>query len=209
MKYYCMLPALNEKVITNDYVDVFSRLVSERIVFLSEDIDADVATETAAMLLWLNKQDSKKEITFYINSVGGSVGDGLLTIYDTMQLIEAPIKTICIGEAYSSGAVLLAAGSPGLRFAYPSARLMIHSIQVSEMSGTQQEIQEETKRIKKLNYTLMEIIARHTGQPLRKIKKDCVKDKYLTPSEAMKYGIIDKIVNPSKNIPELILSKKR
>lgn len=196
MKCQCMLTTNSEH--KDDNQNVFSKLVTERIVFLAQEIDADVATEKAAILLWLNKLDSTKEITLYINSIGGSCQDGLLTIYDTLQFIEAPVKTICIGEAYSSAAVLLAAGSKGKRYAYPSARIMIHNIQVEEMSGTHKEIQEESKRIKELNQTLMEIIARHTGQSLRKVRRDCCTDKYFTPQQAIKYGLIDDIINPSK-----------
>lgn len=201
MAYRCMFPAVSEKSTelysTGVYQDVFSRLVTERIVFLSQEIDAEVATEKAATLLLLDKLDPSKEITLYINSSGGFVQDGLLTIYDTLQLISAPVRTICMGEAYSSAAVLLAAGSKGKRMAYPSARIMIHNIQVEEMSGTQKQIEEESKRIKDLNHTLMQIICRHTGQPLRKVRRDCEKDKYFTPQEAIRYGLIDSIVTPS------------
>lgn len=193
----------------SQHKDVFSRLALERTLFLAQEIDAEVATSLVANLFWLDKQDPEKEITLYINSIGGSVSDGLLTIYDTLQFIQAPIRTICIGEAYSSAAVLLASGSHGARFAYPSARIMLHMIQVSEMSGTQKEIEEESKRIKELNDQLMKIIARHSGQSLRKVKRDCEKDRYFTPEEAIKYGIIDGIIKPAKIIPELKGEKKR
>lgn len=182
-------------------LDIYSRLVKERVLFLYEEIDTSVATNMAATLLLLDLQNSEKEITLYINSNGGCVPNGLLTIYDTIQHIKSPIKTVCIGEAYSSAALLLASGTPGKRYAYPSSRIMIHNIQVEEMSGTQKEIQEEAKRIKNLNQTLMQIIASHTGQPLRKIKKDCDRDKYFTPEQAIKYGLIDYILDPSKKLP--------
>lgn len=181
-------------------IDIFSSLLKQRILFLSEEIDAAVATSITASLLFLDLS-SQDEITLYINSVGGSVSDGLLTIHDTLQYIKSPVKTICIGEAYSSAAVILAAGSKGRRFAFPHAKIMIHNIQVEEMSGTQKEIQEESKRVKELNQVLMSLIANHTKQPLKKIRRDCLKDKYFTPEEAIKYGLIDGIVESFKDLP--------
>lgn len=181
-------------------IDIFSSLLKQRILFLSEEIDAAVATSITASLLFLDLS-SQDEITLYINSVGGSVSDGLLTIHDTLQYIKSPVKTICIGEAYSSAAVILAAGSKGRRFAFPHAKIMIHNIQVEEMSGTQKEIQEESKRVKELNQVLMSLIANHTKQPLKKIRRDCLKDKYFTPEEAVKYGLIDGIVESFKDLP--------
>ncbi len=184
-------------------LDIYSRLIKERVLFLYEEIDTSVATNMAATLLFLDFQDSEKEITLYINSNGGDVPNGLLTIYDTMQYIKAPVKTVCIGEAYSSAAVLLAGGTPGRRFAYSNSRIMIHSLQIGEMSGTEKEIQKEAKRIKELNQRLMKLIATHTGQSLRKVKRDCDKDKYFTPEQALKYGLIDYILEPSKLAPVL------
>lgn len=180
--------------------DVFTRLIKERIVFLCEEIDAAVATSTAATLFLLDIKDSEKEITLYINSNGGSVPDGLLTIYDTLQFIKAPIKTVCIGQAYSSAAIILTAGSKGRRYAYPNSKIMIHSLQIEDMSGTEREIQEEAKRIRKENHVLNNIISKHTGQSIKKVQRDCEKDKYFTPAEAIKYGLIDYIVEPAKKI---------
>lgn len=180
-------------------IDIFSNLIKKRILFLSEEIDAAVATSTAASLLFLDLH-SQEEITLYINSIGGSVSDGLLTIHDTLQYIKSPVKTICIGEAYSSAAVILAAGSKGRRFAFPNAKIMIHNIQVEEMSGTQKEIQEEAKRVKELNNVLMSLIANHTNQSLKKVRRDCLKDKYFNPEEAIKYGLIDGVVESFKNL---------
>lgn len=182
--------------------NIYSRLASERIIFISQEIDGVLATEKSATLLWLDKVDPNKEITIYINSIGGSVTDGLLTIYDTMQVIKAPVKTVCIGEAYSSAAILLASGSQGLRFAFPNARIMIHGIQVDDVSGTQKGIEDELKKVKSLNQSLMEILARHTGQRLNKVKKDCIEDKYFSSKEAIKYGLIDGIIGGSKHIPK-------
>lgn len=199
MKYRCMHPVNEETRGESGFHDIFSRLVKERILFLCEEINAEVATSIAATLLFLDLENQEKEITLYINSQGGSIEDGLHTIYDTLQCIKSPVKTICIGEAYSSAAVLLASGTKGLRFAYPSARVMIHMVQVEEMSGNQKEIEEESRRIKKLNQSLLEIMAKHTGQSLKKVKRDCNKDKYFSAEEALKYGLIDHIMVSSKS----------
>lgn len=162
-----------------------------------------MATNMVAHLLWLDSQDPKAEITIFINSVGGTVSNGLLTIYDTMQYISAPVRTICIGEAYSGAAVLLAAGDKGSRFAYPNARIMIHAVQAYDIGGSQYEVERESNRIKFMNQSLMEMIARHTGQSLSKVKKDCIEDKFFTAKEALEYGLIDGIVKPTKRIPTI------
>ena len=188
--------------------DIFEFLLDKRMIFLSEEITGAVATKIAATLLWMDKVDCESEITFFINSIGGSVSDGLFTIYDTLQYVKSPIKTICVGEAYSSAAIILASGSKGLRFAYPNSMIMIHNLQIEDMSGTQKEIEEESKRLKKLGNDIVNLVARHTGQPLRKVRRDCEKDKYFTPEEAIKYGIIDGIMSANKPIPELNTKKK-
>lgn len=180
-------------------LDVLSALVKDRIIFLCEEIDAVVAKDVCAKIIWLNKKDPKTEITLYINSGGGSVPDGLLSIYDTMQLSEAPIKTVCIGEAYSSAAIILASGTKGFRFAYPNARIMIHNVSIDELSGTVEQVQEETKQLKDLNKILIKLISDHTGQSERKVKYDCRKDKYFTPEQAVSYGLIDGILTNKKS----------
>lgn len=187
--------------------DVYSRLQKERIIFLSEEIDADVGTSIAATLLWLDHQ-SDKDISLYINTNGGTVSDGLFTIYDTMQYIKSPIQTVVIGEAYSAGAVILAAGSPGKRMAFPNAEIMLHEVQ-SEVGGSGSEIEKESQRLQRMGDTLYEIVARHTGQTVKKIKDDCSEDFFLTAKEALAYGLIDKIVRPSKDLLPLRASKKR
>lgn len=198
----------NQVQTSKEVFDVYSLLIKERILFLSQEIDGEVATSIAAKLFLLDRQSQTEEITLYINSSGGTIENGLLTIYDTLQFIKAPVKTICIGEAYSSAAVILAAGSKGTRFAYPSARIMIHNVQVDDMSGNQKEIEDESRRIKELNQTLMNIISRHTGQDIKKVQRDCKKDKYFSPEQAIKYGLIDEIIQPSKNIPDIVSLKK-
>lgn len=183
--------------------DIFGQLARDRNLFIYHDIDGHIATTLVAHLLWLDLQDSETEITIYINSIGGTVSNGLLTIYDTMQNINAPIRTICIGEAYSGAAVLLSAGTKSRRFSYPNAKIMIHAIQAYDIGGSQSEVEKESKRIKFMNQSLMELMARHTGQSLTKIKRDCVEDKYFTAKEALDYGLIDNIIKPVKKIPNI------
>jgi len=182
--------------------EIYRNLFESRSVFLLGDIHVQSSATLAAQLLWLNaiKQD---EITIYINSQGGDIDSGLLTIYDTIQWITSPISTVCIGEAYSSAGYILASGSRGKRYAYPHSKIMIHGVQTSELSGTQDEIEAESKRIKQLNQSLMEIIARHSKQTLTKVKRDFKKDKYFTAEEALKYGLIDEVIEPTKKIPPL------
>jgi ATP-dependent Clp protease protease subunit len=186
--------------------DVYSRLQKERIIFLSEEIDADVGTSIAATLLWLDHQNNK-DISLYINTNGGTVSDGLFTIYDTMQYIKSPIQTVVIGEAYSAGAVILAAGSPGKRMAFPNAEIMLHEVQ-SEIGGSGSEIAKQSNRLQRMGDILYEIVARHTGQTVDKIKDDCSEDFFLTAKEALAYGIIDKIVKPSKELIPLKTKKR-
>ena len=207
MKCRCMLDNVQVQPNTDSF-DVFSLLIKERILFLSQEIDGEIATSIAAKLFLLDRQSQDEEITLYINSSGGTIENGLLTIYDTLQFIRAPVKTVCIGEAYSSAAVILAAGTRGRRYAYPSARILIHSVQVDDMSGNQKEIEDESRRIKELNQKLMMIIARHTGQDLNKVRRDCKKDKYFSPDQAIKYGLIDHVIQPFKEIPDIIIGKK-
>lgn len=183
---------------------VFAKLAEQRVLFLNEDIDPSSATKLAAQLVYLESQSAKKEITLYINCTGGVVDGGLFTIYDTMQIISCPIKTICIGEAYSSAAVILAAGTPGLRFSYENSKMMIHSVYQDEVSGSEGQIKKEIKSLKALNLTMIEILARHTKNKLSKVKRDCRTDKYMSSKEALKYGLIDEIIPPSKMIPELL-----
>lgn len=182
--------------------EIYKNLFNVRCVFLLGEINVQSAVNVASQLLWLNASE-KKEITLYINSTGGDIDSGLLTIYDTIQWIDSPVSTICIGEAYSSAGYILASGSKGKRYAYPHSKIMIHGVQASELSGTQEEIAAESKRIKQLNNSLMELIARHSKQALSKVKRDFRKDKYFSAEEAMQYGLIDEVISPSKKIPAL------
>ncbi len=198
-----MNPLITERTKDGEITsDVYSRLAKDRILFLSEEINADLATTLTATLFWLDSQNTD-EITLYINSPGGTVSDGLFTIYDTLQVINSPVKTICIGEAYSAAAVILAAGTPGSRLSYPNAKVMIHPIQVGEFSGSQPELEKEAKRIKAANDLIIELIARHSGQTIKKIKKDCQTEKFMSAQEALEYGLIDGIVAHTKEVPAL------
>ncbi len=200
-----MNPVIIEKTKNGEiHYDIYSRLVKDRIIFLHEEINAEVASTIVATLLYLNLKDSDDPISIYINSPGGTVTNGLFTIYDTIQRIEAPVETVCVGEAYSAAAVILAAGTKGKRKAYPNSKVMIHNIQISGMWGDTKDIVREAKLIEEENKKLLEVLARHSGNTLEKVTKDCTKDFYMTAEEAVKYGIVDEILIPKKEIPELI-----
>jgi ATP-dependent Clp protease protease subunit len=188
--------------------DIFRRLIKDRSIFIYGEIDTEMATRIVAAILFLDMQNSTKDITMYLNCPGAEISS-FFSIYDVMQSIESPIKTICLGEACSGGAALLVSGCPGKRLAYPHSQIMIHNIQGSELSGSKTEIEEEVKRMEVLNERFIEILARHTGNVLSKVKKDCEKDYYLTAEEAYNYGIVDEIIKPIKNIPKLRTSGKR
>lgn len=176
--------------------DIYSRLLKERIIFLGSPIDDVVANTVIAQLLFLESQDEKKDIKLYINSPGGSVSAGL-AIYDTMQYVKPAIQTICVGLAASMGATLLAAGTKGKRFALPNAELMIHQI-MGGTEGQATDIKIRAEHILKLKDRLNDVLAKHTGQPVKKIEKDTDRDYFLTAEEARTYGLIDKIITSSK-----------
>lgn len=181
----------------DDSDDIYVKLAKKRILFLKEDVDAESSGELTANLLWMNLQNKNKEITLYINSVGGDL-DGLWTIYDTIQNIDAPVRTICTGCAFSSAAVILMSGTKGLRCAFPHASIMIHSLQLDDVGCSQIEFEKKSKRYKKENDILMDVMAQHTGQSVAKIKKDCKEDYYFDAQTALKYGIIDQILNTKR-----------
>lgn len=172
--------------------DIYSRLLKDRIVFLGTAINDEVANSIVAQLLFLQSDDPKSDIQLYINSPGGSVSAGL-GIYDTMQFVSCEVATYCIGQAASMGAVLLAAGAPGKRFALPNARVMIHQ-PLAGMQGTAEDIMIHAKEFKKIKQRLNEILLKHTGQPLEKIEQDTDRDRFMTAEEAMEYKIIDTVV---------------
>lgn len=172
--------------------DIYSRLLKERIIFLSGPITDAVANSVIAQLLFLEHQDPKKEIKLYLNTPGGLVTAGL-AIYDTIQYIKPDVSTICIGMAASMGAVLLAAGKKGKRFALPNAEILLHQV-MGGAEGQAVEIEITAKQIIKLRDKINSILAKHTGQPISKISKDTDRDFYLTASEAKEYGLIDDII---------------
>lgn len=173
--------------------DIYSRLLKDRIIFLSgEGIEDTVANSIVAQLLYLDAEDPKKEINIYINSPGGIVTSGL-AIYDTMQYITAPISTICIGQAASMAALLLAAGTKGKRFILPHARVMIHQL-AGGAQGQATDVEIQAKEMLRMKTRLNEILAKHTGQPLDKIQADTERDYFMEATESVSYGIVDRVI---------------
>jgi len=173
-------------------MDIFSRLLRERIIFLGTAIDDHVASLVIAQLLFLEAEDPEKDIFLYINSPGGSVTAGL-AIYDTMQYIKADVATICVGLAASMGAILLAGGAEGKRSALPHSKIMIHQPWVGGLQGQTSDIEIHAKEMVKTRDTLYEILAKHTKKPLDKIRRDCDRDYFMTVKEAKEYNLIDNI----------------
>lgn len=176
--------------------DIFSRLLRERIIFLGTQIDDMVANLIVAQLLLLDSENSEKDIMLYINSPGGSVTAGL-AIYDTIQHIRADVCTICLGQAASMGAFLLAAGTKGKRMALPHSRVLIHQ-PLGGAQGQATDIQIQAAEIGRLKKALNEILANNTGQSLKKIEKDTDRDYIMTPQEALEYGMIDKVIEKAE-----------
>lgn len=172
--------------------DIFSRLLRERIIFLGDEIDDELANSIVAQLLLLDSENPEKDIMLYINSPGGVITAGM-AIFDTMKLIKADVSTICIGEAASMGAFLLSAGTKGKRMALPNARVMIHQ-PLGGAQGQATEIEIEAKEIKRMKDMLNGMLAEHSGQPLEKVKEDTERDHYLSAQQALEYGLIDKII---------------
>ena len=173
--------------------DIYSRLLKDRIVFLQGQVDDDSANLVVAQLLYLQFEDSKSDISLYINSPGGSVTAGL-AIYDTIQYITCDVATYCIGHAASMGALLLTAGTKGKRYALPSSRVMIHQ-PLAGMGGTTTDVLIRTKELVRYKKLLNDILVRHTGQPLAKIELDTDRDKFLTAQEAVEYGLVDQMLD--------------
>ena len=178
--------------------DIYSRLLRERIIFLGTGINDQVSDSLVAQLLFLEAEDPEKDIQIYINSPGGSVTAGM-AIYDTMQQISPDVVTICFGVAASMGAFLLSGGSKGKRLALPNSRIMIHQ-PLGGAQGQAVEIEIQAKEILFLKKTLNSLLAEHTGQPLEKINEDTERDYFLSPSEAVEYGLIDKVIKKWQGI---------
>lgn len=188
-----LIPTVIEKTSYGERAyDIYSRLLKDRIIFLGTAIDDGVANAVIAQLLFLESQDKEKDIKIYINSPGGSVSAGL-AIYDTMQYIGPDVSTICVGMAASMGAVLLAAGAPGKRFALPNSEIMIHQV-LGGVQGQATDIKIHAERILAMKQALNKMLAHHTGQKVEKVENDTERDNFMTAKEAQKYGLIDKVI---------------
>lgn len=172
--------------------DIYSRLLKDRIIFLGEPIDDHVANIVIAQFLFLDAENKNKDIKFYINTPGGSVTAGM-AIYDTMQYVKSDVVTICVGIAASMGAVLLAAGAPGKRFALPNSEMLIHQV-MGGAEGQATDVKIRAEHILKVKDKLNRILSKHTGQKVADVERDTDRDHFMSPEEAKKYGIIDKII---------------
>jgi len=172
--------------------DIYSRLLKERIIFLGDMIDDNIANTVIAQLLFLDSEDKKRDIKLYVNTPGGSVTAGM-AIYDTMHYVRCDIATLCMGQCASMGALLLAAGAKGKRYALPNSRILIHQ-PMGGFQGQATDIDIHAREILRMREDLNKILARHTGQPLKRIAADTERDYFMGPEEAKKYGIIDKVL---------------
>jgi ATP-dependent Clp protease, protease subunit len=172
--------------------DIYSRLLKDNIIFIGEEVEDHLANLVIAQLLFLEAEDPSRDIWLYINSPGGSITAGM-AIYDTMQFVKPDINTICLGQAASMAAVLLAAGTKGKRFALPNSRVLIHQ-PLGGFSGQATDIDIQAKEILRIRENLYNILSKHTGQTVETIKSDCERDHIMTPDSALKYGIVDKIL---------------
>ena len=192
-----LVPTVIEKSNIGERVyDIYSRLLKERIVFLGGPIEDALANTIIAQLLFLEHEDSKKDILLYINSPGGSV-TATLAVYDTMQYVKPDVATFCMGMAASGAAVLLAAGKKGKRFTLPNSEILLHQV-MGEAGGQATEIEIAAKQIVRVKAQLNQILSKHTGQPISKVEKDTDRDFWLTPEEAKKYGLVDEIIKTKK-----------
>ncbi len=196
-EYFNLIPTVIEKSQFGERAyDIYSRLLKERIIFLGGPINDAVANSIIAQLLFLEHEDSKKDIQFYINSPGGIVTSAL-AIYDTMQYVKPDVSTICLGQAASAAAILLAAGTKGKRFALPNAEILLHQV-MGGAEGQAVEIEITAKQILKIKNKVNEILSKHTSQPLEKIERDTDRDFYLSAPEAKEYGLIDGIIQNTR-----------
>ncbi len=177
--------------------DIFSRLLKDRIVFLGTQVTDEIANLVIAQMLFLESEDPEKDIHFYINSPGGSVSAGL-AIYDTMQYIRPPVSTLCLGQAASMGALLLTAGEKGKRFALPYARIMIHQ-PLGGAQGQATDIDIQAREILRVREQVNNILAKHTGQSLKRIEKDTDRDFFMTSKQAVEYGLVDEVIVARSN----------
>jgi ATP-dependent Clp protease, protease subunit len=181
-------------------MDIYSRLLRDRIIFLGSSINDDVSNAVVAQMLFLQSEDPKADIHLYINSPGGSVTAGL-AIYDTMQFINCDVATYCVGQCASMAAVLLAAGAPGKRRALPNARIMIHQ-PLAGMEGTAEDIMIHAKEFGKIKEKLNRILIKHTSHPLEKVERDTDRDRFMSADEAQEYGLIDQVIEHMEQKPQ-------
>ena len=182
--------------------DLYSRLLVDRIIFLGTPVDDMVANVIVAQFLFLQMTDPKKDIHFYINSPGGSVTAGL-AIYDTMQWLTCDVNTYCVGQAASMGAVLLAGGTKGKRFALPNANIMIHQV-LGGAEGQASDVEIRVKFMLKLKERLNTILSKHTGQPYEAVERACDRDNFMSSEEARQFGLVDEVVSSRKDVPTLV-----
>ena len=188
-----LIPMVVEQTARGErHYDIYSRLLKDRIVFIGTPIDDDIANLVVAQLLFLEKEDPDRDIELYINSPGGSVIAGL-AIYDTIQVIKPDVATTCVGHAMSMGAILLAGGAKGKRFALPNSRIMIHQ-GTAGFHGTPSDIDIVAREVLRYKSLYIKILAEHTGQPMEKVERDIDRDYYMSPEEALEYGIVDKVI---------------
>ncbi len=199
--YNALIPIVIEQTNRGERsYDIYSRLLKDRIVFLGTGVDDNVANAIIAQLLFLESDQPDQDIYLYINSPGGQVSSGM-AIYDTMQYIKPDVQTICIGQAASMGALLLAAGAKDKRFSLPHARIMIHQPS-GGFQGQHSDIEIQAKEISKIRIILDGILATHCGQEPKKVRQDTERDNYMTGEEALKYGLIDKLINKREDVVE-------
>jgi ATP-dependent Clp protease protease subunit len=199
--YNALIPIVIEQTNRGERsYDIYSRLLKDRIVFLGTGVDDNVANAIIAQLLFLESDQPDQDIYLYINSPGGQVSSGM-AIYDTMQYIKPDVQTICIGQAASMGALLLAAGAKEKRFSLPHARIMIHQPS-GGFQGQHSDIEIQAKEISKIRVILDGILATHCGQDPKKVRQDTERDNYMTGEEALKYGLIDKLINKREDVVE-------
>lgn len=192
-----LIPTVIEKSQNGERAyDIYSRLLKERIIFVSGPVSDGMANTVIAQLLFLDHEDKKKDIMLYINSPGGSVTAGM-AIYDTMQFVKADVSTMCVGIAASMGAFLLASGKKGKRFALPNSEILLHQVAVDSIGGQATEIEITARQILKTKGRLNQILSKHTGQSLAKVEKDTERDFWLSAEEAKAYGVIDEIIKKS------------
>jgi ATP-dependent Clp protease protease subunit len=187
--------------------DIYSRLLRERIVFLGQEVDDQLANLIAAQLLFLEAEDPVKDIFLYVNSPGGSAYAGM-AIYDAMQYVKPDVSTVCIGMGMSAAAMVLCGGAPGKRFALPNSKIMIHQGS-GGFRGTPADIQIAAKEILEMTRRMAEIISRHSGRDVDQVMKDIDRDRFLTPEEALEYGLVDAIMEPRAGLPRLHLGVER